>query len=614
MPCVYYLQGSTLWMVSTRRSLCVSGFKEIQPTRISNLRRSEIIKIEKSTLSCEYKINSMRTFYYLLFLLLFLTQLASAQLATSQLQQIDSLFQIWNQPNHPGGTVGVMKNGKTLFLKAYGLASLDYLVPNSTETIYNTASVSKQFTSMGIVLLHLQGKLSVDDDIRKHIPELPDFGETITIRHLMHHTSGLRSLHALLGLAGWRSDDRRSNEDLYRFMERQQDLNFKPGEEYLYCNTGFMYLAKIMETVTEEKFAPWMKTSVFEPLGMIHTYVEDQYNRVVPQNATSYNGDMEEGFDRAIEFWDYVGSGNMHSTVPDLLKWMNNFSNPKKGWEEAFDMMQTTDPFNDGSPNNYAFGVGIGEWNGHKTIQHGGSIGGFRSNVIAFPEEDLSIAILTNFSSSDPSRKISQIAEILLDKKALSITTSTLPKPIRLKRKALETFTGTYWNDKDNYARKIYLKNDTLRYFRSDDNATPLIPIAKNQFMMDGNEDIVIAHFTNDANGRNMIISSQDETLGSFTAYEPIPSTEKELEGYTGVYYTPELETTYHIYSKEDQLFWHHARHGDFPMKRVKKDVLEGEYPFSIVKFKRNPSGEISGILVSNGRVRNLWMALQSKK
>ena len=138
-------------MVSTRRSLCVSGFKEIQPTRISNLRRSEIIKIEKSTLPCEYKINSMRTFYYLLFLLLFLTQLASAQLATSQLQQIDSLFQIWNQPNHPGGTVGVMKNGKTLFLKAYGLASLDYLVPNSTETIYNIASVSKQFTSLSLI-------------------------------------------------------------------------------------------------------------------------------------------------------------------------------------------------------------------------------------------------------------------------------------------------------------------------------------------------------------------------------------------------------------------------------------------------------------------------------
>ena len=520
-------------------------------------------------------------------------------------------------PNHPGGTIGVMKNGKTLFLKSYGLASLDYLVPNSTETLYNTASVSKQFTSMGIVLLHLQGKLSVDDDIRKYIPELPDFGETITIRHLMHHTSGLRSLHALLGLAGWRSDDRRSNEDLYRFMERQQDLNFKPGDEYLYCNTGFMYLAKIMETITGEKFAPWMKATIFDPLGMIHTYVEDQYNRVVPQNATSYNGDKEDGFDRAIEFWDYVGSGNMHSTVPDLLKWMDNFSNPTEGWEEAFQLMQTTDSFNDGSPNNYAFGVGIGELNGHKTIQHGGSIGGFRSNVVAFPKEGLSIAILTNFSSSGPSQKVRQMAEILFDKEEQSITKAIRPKSIRLKRKVLEAFTGSYWNEKDNYARKIYLKNDTLRYYRSDDNETLLIPIAKNQFLMDGNDDPVIVHFTNDANEKSMVISNQDETLGSFTAYEPIPSTDKELAAYLGSYFSPELETTYRIYSKNTkdyELFWHHPRHGDFPMKRIKKDVLEGAYPFSLVKFKRDQVGEIIGILVSNGRVRNLWMEARKEK
>ena len=613
MPCVYYLQGSTLWMVSTRRSLCVSGFKEIQPTRISNLRRSEIIKIEKSTLPCEYKINSMRTFYYLLFLLLFLTQLASAQLATSQLQQIDSLFQIWNQPNHPGGTVGVMKNGKTLFLKAYGLASLDYLVPNSTETIYNIASVSKQFTSMGIVLLHLQGKLSVDDDIRKHIPELPDFGETITIRHLMHHTSGLRSLHALLGLAGWRSDDRRSNEDLYRFMERQQDLNFKPGEEYLYCNTGFMYLAKIMETVTGEKFTPWMKTNIFEPLGMIHTYVEDQYNRVVPQNASSYNGDIEDGFDRAIEFWDYVGSGNMHSTVPDLLKWMDNFSNPTNGWAEAFEMMQTTDPFNDGSPNNYAFGVGIGELNGHKTIQHGGSIGGFRSNVISFPEEGLSIVVLTNFSSSGPSQKVKEIASILLDKKDQMAASTAKPKAIRLKQKVLEQYIGYYWNDKENFNRTISLKDDTLRYVRSLNNTTPFIPIGKGKFLMGGTDNTTV-QFSGTENEKTMIIANGTGILGNFTAYEPTSSTDKELEAYIGSYYSPELETTYRIYSvyvKGHDLHWYHPRHGDFRLKRIRKDVLEGEYPFSKVKFKRDQDGAIIGIFVSNGRVRNLWMELQ---
>ena len=158
-------------------------------------------------------------------------------------------------------------------------------------------------------------ELSLDDDVRKHLPELPAFGDTITIRHLIHHTSGMRSLHALLGMAGWRGDDSRTNEDLFRFMKNQKDLNFKPGEEHLYCNTGYMLMADIIEKITEEKFAIWMHDNVFEPLNMIHTYVEDDYSRVVPFNATSYYGSANRGFSRAVEYWGYVGSGNIHSTT-----------------------------------------------------------------------------------------------------------------------------------------------------------------------------------------------------------------------------------------------------------------------------------------------------------
>ncbi|MCK5401707.1 MAG: serine hydrolase, partial [Flavobacteriaceae bacterium] len=196
-----------------------------------------------------------------------ISQLTYSQLSPSQIKQIDSIFISWNTPNHPGGTVGVMKNNKVIYSKAFGLASLEYLVPNTQNTLFNIASVSKQFTAMGIVLLHLQGKLSVDDDIRKYLPELYQFKEIITIRHMLHHTSGLRSLHAMLGMAGWRGDDSRTNADLNRFMLKQKDLNFKPGDEYLYCNTGFMLMVNIIEKVTGEEFSSWMNKSVFEPLG-----------------------------------------------------------------------------------------------------------------------------------------------------------------------------------------------------------------------------------------------------------------------------------------------------------------------------------------------------------
>lgn len=200
---------------------------------------------------------------------------ASAQVDPSLGKSIDELFIDWNSPNHPGGAVGVVKEGRFLYSKAYGLASLEYLVPNTPGTRFNIASVSKQFTAMGIVKLHLESKLSVDDDVRLHIPELPDFGHTVTLRHMLHHTSGLRSLHAMLSLAGWRGDDSRTNEDLMRFMRDQKDLNFIPGDEYMYSNTGYILMAVLIERITGEDFRDWMEKEIFFPLYLADTYVED---------------------------------------------------------------------------------------------------------------------------------------------------------------------------------------------------------------------------------------------------------------------------------------------------------------------------------------------------
>ncbi|MEM1134561.1 MAG: serine hydrolase domain-containing protein [Bacteroidota bacterium] len=548
----------------------------------------------------------------LLLLLLFIEKSVSAQLNQTQYQKIDSLFLAWNSPNHPGGVVGIMKNDEIIFQKAYGLASLEFLVPNTTSTLFNTASVSKQFTAMGIVLLDIEGKLSVDDNIKKYIPELPDFEESITIRHLLHHTSGLRSLHALLELAGWRDDDTRTNADLYRIMANQRDLNFTPGDEYLYCNTGFMYMAKIIETVTSEKFTDWMKKSVFEPLGMIDTYVEDIYNRVVPQNATSYYGSQKRGFKRAVEYWGYVGSGNMHATVGDLLKWMANFYKPQSGWEAHFKMLQTLDKFNNGEENTYAFGVGIGDFNGIKSVGHGGAIGGFRSNVISFPEEALSIVILTNFSSASPGQKSRAIAEVILGEtkdKAMDMLPGAL-KPIKISKEALKKYEGTYWNDKSNFVQKVYFNNDTLRYIRADDSENSLIPTGENEFQILGTSKDIKVTF---GLGKNKTMTITVDGPSPITSYsfEPIASTKDELAAYTGKFYSPELETSYTISLKNDTLFWHHIRHGDFKMKRIKKDVLKGNWPFNMVKFQRNKKGKVTGILVSNGRVRNLWLEKQ---
>jgi CubicO group peptidase (beta-lactamase class C family) len=342
-------------------------------------------------------------------------------MSSTQTQRIDSIFTQWTEANHPGGAVGIMHKGEIIYSKAFGTASMEYNIPNSTDMMFNTGSVSKQFTAMGIVLLHEKGLLSVDDDIRKHLPYMPDFGSPITIRHMLHHTSGMRSLHAMLGLAGWRSDDSRTNEDLNRFMLNQKELNFVPGAEYLYCNTGYMLMVNIIEEVTGEKFPAWIKANIFDPLGMPNTYVEDRYDRIVPNNATSYY-DRQDGFFRAVEYWGYIGSGNMHSTTKDLLTWLHNFGEPKANWESAFDLMKTIDPLNDGSENDYGFGVRVNKYRGYEKVQHGGAIGGFRAYVSTYPEEQLSFAVLTNFSSSNPGGAESKMADILLEDKKNEIT------------------------------------------------------------------------------------------------------------------------------------------------------------------------------------------------
>ncbi|MCB0836826.1 MAG: beta-lactamase family protein [Bacteroidetes bacterium] len=428
----------------------------------------------------------------LLLLSFFIYISANAQLSQLQSQKIDSLFAAWIEEGHPGGAIGIMRKGEIVYSKAFGLASLEYGVPNATETIFNTGSVSKQFTAMGIVLLHQRGLLSVDDDIRKYLPDMPDFGHKITIRHMLHHTSGMRSLHAMLALAGWREDDSRTNEDLYRFMLKQKDLNFVPGEEYLYCNTGYMLMVNIIENITKEKFPQWMNANIFEPLGMANTYVEDRYDRIVPNNATSYYQE-KDGFYRAVEYWGYVGSGNMHSTTKDLLTWLHNFNEPKPGWEAAFEMLKTTDKLNDGSDNNYAFGVNVGEFNGYDKVSHGGAIGGFRANVSVYPEEELGIAILTNFSSSNAGRIERNIANILLVDKSpetdeiASPNSKTEPELDEdVSKINLQDYTGKFYSPELESTMDIYLEDNQLMIHHARHGDFPINLVKKDQLEIPG--------------------------------------------------------------------------------------------------------------------------------
>ena len=555
-------------------------------------------------------MNKKRNLIVVLFTFIVMST-TNAQINETQIQKVDSLVISWNNPNSPGGVVGLMNNGKLLYLKAFGLASLDYDIPNTDSTLFNIASISKQITAMGIVKLQLDGKLSIDDDIRKYIPEIPDFGYKITIRHLLHHTSGLRDFHSLLSLAGWRNGDLTSSEDLFRFINTQKDLNFNPGEEYMYSNTGYMLMAKIIETVTGENFKDWMHKTIIIPLGMIDTYIEDESARVSKGNATSYIIQTDNSFQRAVEFWNYTGSGNVHSTAKDLLIWLNNFSKPRKGWESAFNMLQTIDTLNNGKYLNYAFGIEVDSINGIRRISHGGGIGGFRSFVCTFPDEGISIAVLTNYSSSKPQPKVNSIAEIVLPNLTVKSDQNEKMyegyKPVY--NDNLSKYEGDYWDG--DVARKIYVRNDTLWYFRRTGNESPLQYIGNDEFIIMPKAMWKVKFDFEKEKVKSMLVES-NKVKDPYTPFKPLEITTNYLSEFVGKYYSPELGAYYNFKIENDTLVGFHPRHGTFKTEAtVKQDYFKSNGPFQTIDFIRDKNSKVIGMRVSFDRVKNLWLEKQ---
>jgi CubicO group peptidase (beta-lactamase class C family) len=547
--------------------------------------------------------------YITLLSAIFLCFNSFSQISQEKIIRIDSLFAPWNTPNHPGGSVLISFEGETVFSKAYGLASMEYNIPNTLNTRFNIGSLSKQFTAMGIVVLEEQNKLSFDDDIRKYIPELASYDKTITIRHLLHHTSGIRDLHGLLGLAGWRPADLETNEDVYRVFKNQRDLNFNPGDEFSYSNTGYIFLAKIIENVTGLTFEKWMKQNIFDPLEMKNTYVETQHDSIKGNKATSYY--LSEEFKRAIAYWGYFGAGNMYSTTEDLNIWLQNFTTPKKEWASAFNTLLTRTPLNNGYKTSYAFGVRIEDYKGRNVIQHGGSVGGFRAVERVFPEDQLHIVILSNYSKSGIGSKANKMSDILLSKSKSHPKESTEQKPktpefVELPKSKLKPFEGVYWSDSEKTSRKVYIKNDTLRYSSSENNEWALVPTSEHAFIMMHPSIKPVVTF--DINVHQMTVKTGNNLPGVFTFLQKdLDMTMNDVNLFVGHYYSPELKTTYSIFKEGEAIFIEHARHGKMKLKQLYNSIFSTKGPMGIIEMKQDNNERVLGLTMSNGRTRNVW-------
>jgi CubicO group peptidase (beta-lactamase class C family) len=273
--------------------------------------------------------------------------------------------------------------------------------------------VSKQFTAMAAALAMQQGKLSYDDPIRKYLPELPAYADAIKVSHLIHHTSGLRDYNTLLTIAGRRDEDAWDNRVVLQMTARQTQLNFTPGNEYLYSNTGYTLLATIVERATGIPFAAFADANIFKPLGMSVTHYHVDATRLVRHRALGYGGRAGQWtLDTPIN--ERAGAGGLYTSIPDLQKWDENFYTGRVGGQDVLKQLQTRGTLNDGKTLAYAWGLQIGEYRGLPIVEHSGSLGGYRAHILRFPTQHASVALLCNASSIAPTTLARRVADVVL--------------------------------------------------------------------------------------------------------------------------------------------------------------------------------------------------------
>ena len=395
--------------------------------------------------------------------------------------KVDQLFAEWHKPNSPGAALAVTRNGEITYTQGYGMANLEYDIPITPTSIFDIASVSKQFAAFAITTLAYDGKLSLDDDIRVHLPDVPDFGHTITIRHLLHHTSGLRDWVQSLVIAGDMMDDVISFKHILKMVRHQKALNFEPGAEYLYSNTGYNLLAEIVETITGDSFREWTDANIFKPLGMTNSHFYDDYEMVLKNRAYSYQAVENGGFKHAINNTTALGSSSLYSTVEDLAKWILNFENTQIGEQTVIERMHQRGVLNNGEQISYALGLSIGEYRGLKTVGHSGSWRGFRSHLMRFPEQKFGVVILCNLNTFNPLRLAEKVADIYLadvlapeETPAPDKTAQTAEKdnkPETLTPDQLTAFTGDYYTEELDTTYTIVVSENRLvaKHRRHDD-------------------------------------------------------------------------------------------------------------------------------------------------
>jgi CubicO group peptidase (beta-lactamase class C family) len=511
--------------------------------------------------------------------------------------KVDQLFAAYDRPDSPGCAIGIIRDGNFVYKRGYGAASLELGVSITPQSVFYLGSVSKQFTAASVVLAAEQGFLSLDDDVRKYVPELPSYGKTITIREMLHHTSGLRDIFGLLYLAGRNPEDIHPTRELLDLIARQRALNYTPGDEFLYSNTNYFLMSVIIRRATGKPLSQFAEENIFKPLGMMHTRYYDDRSVVVPGRVPAYEPRKGGGFqvDWSTNF-DKIGDGGVLSTVDDLLLWDRNFYHNKLGKGTLLKELQTAGILNNGHQTPYALGLFMSDYRGLPVVAHAGALFGYRTELLRFPQQRLSITCLCNLGSSNTVTLVNRIADIYLGNHLSPESPAATAAKVDS-----HPFAGWYRDADSHSVLEVIASNDDLEAFGEHFKPRDAFHFGS----ADGPE------MAFDGSTR-LTLSFKDAAPQIFESYQPLKLSAEDFAQYAGEYTSAEVEAAYRLYLEDGKL----ALAVNWQDPVVLEPTVRDEFqdPFGgVFVFRRDAAGRITGFNAFAGGVRNLAFIKSSK-
>jgi len=512
--------------------------------------------------------------------------------------RVDSVFASLNRSNGPGCALGVLRAGQLVYARGYGMASLEQGVAITPQSVFYIASTSKQFTAAAVALLAEEGRISLDDPIRKFVPELPAWADSITVRHLVHHTSGVRDYLALTIMAGGGFGDEIPEDRAIALIARQRGVNFSPGARYSYSNSGYFLLSVIVKRVTGTSLREYAEARIFRPLGMSHTHFHDDRTMVVPDRVEGYEPRPGGGWSSMRTSFALVGDGGLLTTIEDLAKWDGNFyHNVLGGRGDAFiNQITTPGQLRNSRQLGYAFGLMRDSYRGLPIVTHGGTFPGFTASLSRFPEQRFSVAVLCNDGTADTDKLATKVADLYL---ATAFPPVTKTPVVALDSARAAGLAGRY-ELFPGMVVTISARGGAVSASIPGRPAMPLAAKSESSFALPlGGMNLT---FRRGASGRadTVVVRSLNTEDPSPRLPDPPTLTAAERAQYAGSYWSEELHAIYSVEADSAGLKIRPANQKLQPLEPLLKDVFV--MPGTRVVFERGKGNRITGASVSAGR------------